>query len=185
MGHQWGMGHVAWPVAGASPLSRVTGFVVRASVARSGANVSCSRRSIRFARLERERIAPITHRRVHRHLPLRRAPVRCGAFADAWRVVVGDGGGRGVHPSRQRSPLPLTVGSAYALQSLEWPPTAQSSRRSIRFGRLELELKTRSSRRRARRGAFGDEWRVVGDGGGRVRTRNAYRVPAGSAVWLE
>jgi hypothetical protein len=45
-----------------------------------------------FARQERERITRPSHRRTHRHLPLR-APVRCGAFGDARRIVVGDGGG--------------------------------------------------------------------------------------------
>jgi hypothetical protein len=78
-----------------------------------------SRRSIRFAGRERERI------------PLLRAgpliasfrcdtPAHCGALADERRVVAGDGDGR-TKPARRKAAVGAEL-LQYALQSVEGPP---------------------------------------------------------------
>jgi hypothetical protein len=76
-----------------------------------------------------------------------------------------------------------TMGLAYPLESVEWPPTSEGSRCPVQFARLELDGQSRplrtgaliaSSHRAAPTlgGAFADKRRAVaGDEGGRVWMR--------------
>jgi hypothetical protein len=144
---------------------------------RSGARYCC----------DRPRFGPdaSSHRRVHRAFRCD-APARSGAVAEERRVVADDplreAGPRtdAHHPSALIAGPPTACASlvaSFAAGVLVWNSGGRYG------GHFGVRIATFRCGAPARCGAFVDERRVaVGDGGGRVRTRDAHPVPPGSAV---